>query len=878
MVVMKLGRNKITTRAGIAAAALAFVFILSGVARASLLDKIEWKTEKYFGKATRDQIADEYGFIDNPLLNDYFSKLGVSLSTVSDRTDIPYEFHVVNTNEVNAFAAPGGYVFVTRGLIDKVDSDDELAVVVGHEVGHVAAHHGAKNIKKLPFIIAGLSILANKGGETAERIGGMVLSLAQLHYSREDEYQADQLGVKYSYNAGYDPYAMVSFFNKLEAQNRTGNLSKLDVSLMSHPKTTSRIMKIQSYPELDKKNAAELTRIGDSYLERYNYSSAIEKYNAALEIDPKSAGAANGAALASLELDQFDAARAYAKKVLEADPQNQTALNTIALLDAGPRPAAPANEELAGPDEAKSANDALASAVMGLEDKIETLRAIQKNTSDQSAEINRQFDNSLEDYGRTANSITEYDEDRVNVLQGAAFMFSGIFNTLDAVDGIADSSLLLAQDALKRGRIALYLLNRGPVTKRMASSATLLANTIDSYENSLSLIKKNIDAGLDSSRKLYIESARVMDELQGTLTETDASILSMRARTLVDRMNGFSGELDEMKKSTERTQRQIDETVTSVRRSALDLNTLALDPNQERIYRKMFTRRFIMKDGTLEQILSFGYSYGSAALIQSRAMQQTVDLPAALGAPDASKQLERLLDSPPANENNGEDILLALAEMDLRNLTKDRPKLGLSKPADIDAAGLTTPAGEPLASDAELQAAWNAVSAGDAKKAMDIINARGGSKPATATSYKLLGLALKLDGQYDEAKDEFKSAAKKFPNDFQSHFFQANTYGELERYDDAMNEYRAALQMKPDYGPAHLGLAHVLAKNGDTAAAEAAYLDALRFGASPAQAHASLGLLYYNEGRIYEALDQFDASLKSDPNQPELKEIAARLR
>jgi predicted Zn-dependent protease len=120
----------------------------------------------------------------------------------------------------------------------------------------------------LPFIIAGLSILAQKKGETAARIGGMVVSLMQLHYSREDEYQADQLGEKFAYKSGYDPSGMVSFFQKLESEDHTGNLSKLDVSLMSHPKTTNRIAKIEAVPELSPTNTAALVRIGDSYRER----------------------------------------------------------------------------------------------------------------------------------------------------------------------------------------------------------------------------------------------------------------------------------------------------------------------------------------------------------------------------------------------------------------------------------------------------------------------------------------------------------------------------------------------------------------------------------------------------------------------------------
>ena len=161
---------------------------------------------------------------------------------------------------------------------------------------------------------------------------------------------------------------------------------------------------------------------------------------------------------------------------------------------------------------------------------------------------------------------------------------------------------------------------------------------------------------------------------------------------------------------------------------------------------------------------------------------------------------------------------------------------------------------------------------------MDALHKRGESKPATAASHKLLGLAYKHAGFYDEAREEFKNASKRFPSDAQTHFLWGNTFQELERYEDALNEYRTAISLDPDQGAAQLGAAYVQAMMGDTAGAETAYHEAIRLGVAPAQAHRNLGLLLYSQGRFYEALAEFDASLAQTPDQPRLVELTRRLR
>ena len=855
-----------------------FAFILTGSARASFLDKLEWKTEKHFGKVTKQQIEQEYGFVDNPLLTKYVSDMGASLSGVSHRTDIPYEFHVIDTGEVNAFAAPGGFIFVTRGLLDEISSDDELAAVMGHEVGHVAAHHGAKRIKKLPILIAGMNILYNNTDETTARIGGMVLSLMQLHYSREDEYQADQLGVEYSFNAGYDPHAMTSFFHKLESQYRTGDLNKLEVSLMSHPKTTSRMMKIASYSQMDEQDPDTLIRIGDSYRKRYYFNHAAEQYRKALELAPDSTPAALGLGLASLELGDSETAYAQFHAVATREPENQVALNglnsALALAQGHTGQEAPT----ADPALVQEANDALAEAVMQLEDHVQVLRKNSRDAAGEIAAVNHEFDRSLVDFARTAKNISEYDESRYPVLEGAAIMFSGLFDALGELDVASDEMVIIAENALKRGRIALFHLNRGGVTEPMAREALRMARTLNRYDESLPDIQRNVHDALDASHRLYRESAVVMDELHETLTEEDEGLLEIRSRLLLENLSSSSDNLRTLQSATEQAGAMLNKSDVGIRRTALNLNTALLSPQLDTVYRKMCARRFRVPEPLLERLLAMGYGYGDIVLLASRSMQRGYDLNSLADGINSTHELERLLAKTPETSNSGEDVLLAMAEMDLRELTGDEPGIRFVPPEDIrQAADLTAPESEPLSAEPELAAALEQIMGGQPEQAIETLHARGQSKPATATSHKLLGLAYKHAGFYDEAKEEFKNSSKKYPEDYQAHFLWGNTFQELERYDDALNEYDSALELNPECGPAHLGRAYTLAMTGRLDQAELALFKALDLGANQADVHRNLGLLYYEQGRYYEALAEFQASLDADEDQPAVQELASKL-
>lgn len=157
--------------------------------------------------------------------------------------DVPYTVKVVQSDQINAFAVPGGPIYFYTGLIRLTDSDDELASVLGHEISHITKRHSMKQIKKSneTATLLGLANILLRGGENGEKVAGILTGVKSLEFSRGDETQADEFGFKYLVGMNYRPEAMASFFNKMQAKTGGGGGGRLDQFLSSHPMTSKRI-------------------------------------------------------------------------------------------------------------------------------------------------------------------------------------------------------------------------------------------------------------------------------------------------------------------------------------------------------------------------------------------------------------------------------------------------------------------------------------------------------------------------------------------------------------------------------------------------------------------------------------------------------------
>ena len=205
--------------------------------------------EVEIGKKLSREVERKYPIYRDLEVESYIQDLGKRLSRVSERRDIRFHFRVVDSKEVNAFALPGGYIYVNKGLILTSENEAELAGVMGHEIGHVVGRHGAARLSMMySYNILMSALLGQNPGLWKELVANLFGTAGLLAYSRADEAEADELGVRYLYRSGYNPSAMVTFFQKLLAlQKREPAL--LEKLFSSHPPTSERITRVKEMIE-----------------------------------------------------------------------------------------------------------------------------------------------------------------------------------------------------------------------------------------------------------------------------------------------------------------------------------------------------------------------------------------------------------------------------------------------------------------------------------------------------------------------------------------------------------------------------------------------------------------------------------------------------
>ncbi|MDP6926583.1 MAG: M48 family metallopeptidase, partial [Rhodospirillales bacterium] len=202
--------------------------------------------EKRIGAQEHPKILKQFsGAYKDPVITAYVNNIGNKLAQKSEMPNIGWTFTVLNSDQINAFALPGGYVYVTRGLMALAGNEAELAGVMAHEIGHVVGRHSANQLATQ----YGLALLSNLAlGENPNEIAHLSSQLigagTQARFSRDDEREADKYGVKYMIGAAYAPHGLLSFFQKMN-QLEKGRQSKVSNLLSSHPPTEERIQRIE---------------------------------------------------------------------------------------------------------------------------------------------------------------------------------------------------------------------------------------------------------------------------------------------------------------------------------------------------------------------------------------------------------------------------------------------------------------------------------------------------------------------------------------------------------------------------------------------------------------------------------------------------------
>jgi len=206
------------------------------------------------GKQLAQEVERQAKVIDDPIIAEFVNRVGQNIVRNSD-AKVPFTIKVLDTEEVNAFALPGGFFFVNTGLILKADNEAELAGVMGHEIAHVAARHGTKAATKgqmaqIAMIAASIAIPYGWTGYAIRQGAGLAIPMGFLTFSRANEREADHLGLQYMYKAGYDPNSFVDFFEKIQTmeKKKPGTVAKV---FSTHPMTDDRIKAAQDEIQKD---------------------------------------------------------------------------------------------------------------------------------------------------------------------------------------------------------------------------------------------------------------------------------------------------------------------------------------------------------------------------------------------------------------------------------------------------------------------------------------------------------------------------------------------------------------------------------------------------------------------------------------------------
>ncbi|MFO8056215.1 MAG: M48 family metalloprotease [bacterium] len=229
--------------------------------------------ERATGRVLAAKVAKHFGGVwKHERWNLYVNLMGRSLVPYSKRPDIKYRFAILNTDDVNAYSCPGGYIFVTRGLLKLAENEAQLAGVLAHEIAHVANRHIEKEVKKQKLGAAVLDHgldFATEEGEISHQEAEILKSvsdagwkvLIRKGYTKQDEFEADHDATKNVYKLGYNPYALRGMLNQL--QKGKAKKKKLEILLSTHPASDKRIDKIEHY--IDKKGWKKQKDLKDRY-------------------------------------------------------------------------------------------------------------------------------------------------------------------------------------------------------------------------------------------------------------------------------------------------------------------------------------------------------------------------------------------------------------------------------------------------------------------------------------------------------------------------------------------------------------------------------------------------------------------------------------
>jgi len=236
-----------STRAGIIGIAVAVVIIVvtgcatTGPGGQKSLILISTAQETSIGQQMDQELRKSEKFLADPEWQTYVNDVGQRIVAVSDRKDLAFQFAVIESDDINAFAAPGGYVYFYSGLIREMDKESELVAVMAHEISHVVGRHSIKRLQSVMGASILLQLALGGGSENTRALASTALGIVMSGYSRSQETEADNFGTLYMTKAGWNPQGMLTMFDKLGALSGQQEIGLFEMLASTHPATDNRI-------------------------------------------------------------------------------------------------------------------------------------------------------------------------------------------------------------------------------------------------------------------------------------------------------------------------------------------------------------------------------------------------------------------------------------------------------------------------------------------------------------------------------------------------------------------------------------------------------------------------------------------------------------
>ena len=238
---------------------------------------ISQQQEVQMGQEYVQQINAQLPIVRDPELNRYINVLGDSIARLTSRRDLDWQFFIVDAKDVNAFAVPGGFVYVNRGLIERTDQMDELAGVLGHEIGHVVRRHTVKQMEKAQGANIGVTLACVLTSICNSQVAGAAINIAGgavfARFSRQDEAEADAEGVKNVVRAGISPAVMVTMFQKL-IEERRSRPGAVESWFLTHPLEEDRIRAVQTL--INQVPPAQLAQLGTDTRNFHSFKARLQ--------------------------------------------------------------------------------------------------------------------------------------------------------------------------------------------------------------------------------------------------------------------------------------------------------------------------------------------------------------------------------------------------------------------------------------------------------------------------------------------------------------------------------------------------------------------------------------------------------------------------